>query len=178
MLVVREKMHTLLIINAISLVCMQIEANVQKFSIIRSNIFEDHRPRIALVDFEAQKVTKTSLSECGHLCTVKSNCLSFNYCSSRTCVLNNQDAFSSSTAIFEPNNVCSYFGMKRNQLPSCSVGGVERNITDDSFPDSCGINLKRVDSFLAPPGEVIQVSNVSDEWTITAERLVLLSDVL
>ena len=58
--------------------------------------------------------------------------------------------------------------MKRETYPECKENGSEKDITDDSNPRNCNINLKRVDSVCSDWTEV-SVKNKSD-WLSSRER--------
>ena len=53
---------------------------------------------------------------------------------------------------FEEKAECLYMGI--NEVPKCNQKGVERDIEDDSYPNNCEINAKKIDTEVKPQFDV------------------------
>ena len=80
-------------------------------------------------------------------------CKSYNHCGRNLCQLNSVGLIELRQIDFgdiENENIaqdesCVYIGLKRSSVPECREGLNKRSIQNDSEPNYCGINLKRVD---------------------------------
>ena len=105
----------------------------------------------------------TSLVNCGLMCSLNRSCLSFNYCSPKTCQLNSLDIFSDNAQITKGTKACGYYGMKKNDAPRCWQEGIEKSIENDLSPGPCEINLKRHDASWGEFEEYVEI-DTDLEW--------------
>ena len=111
----------------------------------RSVTFEDFRPKEKLIGCKLRTISDIPIRKCGAVCLQTPACFSFNYLKPRHCELNSGDVFTEgSTTVDDPLSV--YLGMRKHQFPKCFERGSPRNIQNDTLPNFCQINQKRVDA--------------------------------
>ena len=96
----------------------------------RSLDFADSRAGQKLIFTSISSHFQVSQAECSRLCLFVPECLSFNYCSSKLCRLNSQDAFTGA-ANFAKDANCIYFGMMPDGYPLCNERGQKRDPLND-----------------------------------------------
>ena len=111
----------------------------------RSVTFEDFRPKEKLIGCKLRTISDIPIRKCGAVCLQTPTCLSFNYLKPRHCELNSGDVFTEgSTTVDDPLSV--YLGMRKHQFPKCFEKGSPKDIQNDTLPNFCQINQKRVDA--------------------------------
>ena len=108
----------------------------------RSLDFEDSRAGHVLIATPISSHFLVSLAQCSRLCLFVPECLSFNYCSSKLCRLNSQDALTDA-ANFANDVNCMYFGMMPDGNQLCNERGHEM----DSLHDQGGNFLQQRENF-------------------------------
>ena len=127
-----------------------------KKKLFRSIEFNDVRPQLKLrtldnssnQSFAANQRSVTDRLTCSGICTNIPECRSYHYVHTNyafVCEFFIQDAFSVN-ATLEPNEAYTYVGMKRETYPNCTENGLKKDITNDTNPHNCDINLKRIDT--------------------------------
>ena len=130
--------------------------------------FNDHRPGEILTGKFLAFYSETSRPYCAKLCSLSSNCISYNYYMTRVCQLNSGDVFSKNAELLE-DPASTYFGMKRDERPICVEKGREKDIRDDRTPNFCNINLKRQDAEWSDWVDEFAVDTI-DEWKKVKRR--------
>ena len=131
----------------ISSVPKQVVGERTKPKSVHSSAFEDVRIGKRVSGSGTLLEGSERKTKCSAACSKKEDCLSFTFCGNRTCYLNNQDVFStgSGAGILEDDEMCIYFGMKRESVPICHDNGVFADIRSDHSSGACKITQKRVD---------------------------------
>ena len=81
-------------------------------------------------------------------CARHATCPSYTICGGRhVCQLNREDVCSTDLGegILVDDATCKYFGLSRNEVPTCVDAGTFVDIKNDNRTGVCGINGKRVD---------------------------------
>ena len=128
----------------------------------RGILFEDVRSGLKIVEPPIKIFRRKGRILCAKLCIRHPECLSFNHCHSDICLLYSLDAFSVNLSL-EKNSQCDYVGLNENHFPHCLVGINQRDIKDDSLPNECKINQKRVDAEWTMWSQNIYI-DTADEW--------------
>ena len=159
MMFLTRQTHVFLVISIFPL--LTIHTRCQQV-VQRGILFEDLRRGIKIVEPPMKTFRHEGQTLCAKLCIKHPKCLAINYCHPDNCLLFAQDAFSSNIS-FEKNSQCDYVGLKESHFPECKVGSVERDIKDDSLPNECKINQKRVDAEWSMWSQNIYL-DTADEW--------------
>ena len=140
----------------------------------RAILFDDAREGFFLRDSSnnSQIHSKMTKSACAVLCAQTPECLSFNFCGFIHCQLNSVDAFSYRLE-FETRKNCVYVGMKANFAPICKERETLRSVKDDSPPNRCETNQKRIDAKWTEWQDVI--SDTAEAWRRNQTRFCTMS---
>ena len=136
--------------------------NLMPSAITRIVPFDDFRKGQKLTTEPLKVFKKISTTSCLQFCSKTSQCLSVSICFGGVCQINSGDAFSIGVSLI-PSDSCDYVGMKRNEAPRCREERKERNIRDDSEPNKCEINEKRVDSVCGEWSDLIINRDIHDK---------------
>ena len=123
---------------------------LQSTRALKSMQFDDGWNDVKLV-VDGELIKKLKLPDrttCGHSCSSNMHCRSFNFCGRSSCELNKASIYSiiNGTSFLVPEQGCKYFGMKRDDSPTCKEGDRLVSILNDSPSGACRINKKRVDT--------------------------------
>ena len=99
--------------------------------------------------YNIEKLATQNRRECAIKCLKNSQCKSYSYCRTH-CYLNSIGLFELQRNeqhkwFTSSDKNCDLFSMERNFIPQCQEFGLVRSIRDDSDPNNCVINKKRVD---------------------------------
>ena len=110
-------------------------------------VFEDIRKRQKLHSKPIRTLPRRSQNGCSMECNRHPKCRSFSFCGRSTCVLLNDDLYSTEDAqsILLNDSSCKYVGMNKVEMPECKDGETAINIQDDFYKGHCDIKSKRVD---------------------------------
>ncbi|XP_075241591.1 uncharacterized protein LOC142336567 [Convolutriloba macropyga] len=112
---------------------------------------DDYLPNHRLSKFTISS-TILNLRFCSLKCLQNYNCRSFNFCPfNHICELNSFDRHDPlSTGYLKFFKECVYIGMRKATEPICYEHGNRRAVSDDSIPNFCRINGKRLDGIWGP----------------------------
>ena len=132
---------------------------LQSTRAVKSMQFDDGWNDVKLVvDGELIKTLKLpDKITCGNCCSNNMYCRSFNFCGKSSCELNKASIYSilNGTSFLVPEQGCKYFGMKREDSPTCMEGDRRESILNDWPSGLCRINKKRVDTqWFWEPGSI------------------------
>ena len=131
-------------------------------SVDRSVVFDDFRPKSKFMGHKIKTLPFISKRKCAYICLQNPICTSFNYFIYRRCDLFSDDQFTHERQMVY-DRFSNYHGMRNDTFPVCSEKGYPRNIQNDSDPNLCQINRKRMDTSWGPWQWDLEVDNNS-EW--------------
>ena len=109
--------------------------------------YEDVRKRQKFHVNTLRTLPRRSQNGCSMECNRDSTCRSFLICGRNTCVLLNDDFYSTENAqsylLDDPS--CKYLGMNKAEMPKCKDGQALISIGNDVYRGRCNIKSKRVD---------------------------------
>ena len=89
----------------------------------RVTTFEDFKTEKRVAGKSLETTRSVSKVQCAFKCSKDLSCLSFNFCQSETCELNDRDVYSVGSRL-ETDETCIYQGMMRGAKPECGAGGL------------------------------------------------------
>ena len=142
----------------------------------RSMKFEDVRPG-KKVRNDAVIKTIIFLKLCHLACARHARCRSYTICGGpHVCQLKREDVFSTDLGegILVDDATCKYFGLSRNEVPTCVDAGTFVDIKNDNRRGVCGINGKRVDHQWSTWEEIVELNSSTKFKTRKSRKEVLI----
>ena len=114
---------------------------------IQATPYEDIRQKQKFHGNTIKTLSRRSQNGCSMECNRDSKCRCFLFCGRSTCVLLNDDLYSTEDARSNLVNdsSCKYIGMTKPHMPECKEGQDRVKIQNDLHQGQCNIRFKRID---------------------------------